>query len=313
MVEVAEVEYLKVHGRGAGIGELTDPVPDLRDRAGQPVSPQFVRLAADGGGAPGDLGVIPPAAHHLCRRVGHRPGLPADRRARVPHPAEGLAGVLDAVKRHVELVRVASREPGRALGPGAADEHRRAGPLGWLGQRRRVRDRVVLAAEAELLALRCRPQAGDDRELLLVPVEPLAQVRERDRVGGVLRAEPAGAETELHPAAAHVVDLGDRDRQRAGIPERGRAHQRAQPDARSLEGQARQRYPGVGRAGQPADVAHLEVVVGPEERVEAEILGRLRHPEQCLVVRALLRLGEDSQSHTDIFARAAGPVTRGSG
>ena len=46
-------------------------------------------------------------------------------------------------------------------------------------------------------------------ELLGVPVEPLAQVGERDRVGGVLGVEPAGAESELDPAAAHLVDLRD--------------------------------------------------------------------------------------------------------
>ena len=47
-------------------------------------------------------------------------------------------------------------------------------------------------------------------------------VGERDAVGGVLGLEPAGAEAELDPAAAHLVDLRDRDRERAGQPERRR-------------------------------------------------------------------------------------------
>ena len=45
--------------------------------------------------------------------------------------------------------------------------------------------------------------------------------------------------------------------------------------------------------GRPLAVAHVQVVVGPEERVEAELLGGLGHAQQLLVVGALLRLGED--------------------
>ncbi len=53
------------------------------------------------------------------------------------------------------------------------------------------------------------PHAGDDLELLLEPVEALAERRERDPVGLVFGVEPAGAEAELDPAAGHLVDLGD--------------------------------------------------------------------------------------------------------
>jgi hypothetical protein len=160
----------------------------------------------------------------------------------------------------------------------------------------------VLAAEVELLAVGGAPQPGDDRELLLEPLEPLPQRRERQGVGPVLGLVPAGAEAEVHPAAAHLVHLGDGDGQRARRPERGRRDQRAEPDPAGLAGQAGQRDPGVGRAGQAADAAHLEVVVGPEERVKAQVLGRLGHPQQGVVVRALLGLGEDAQSHGPILA-----------
>ena len=47
-------------------------------------------------------------------------------------------------------------------------------------------------------------------ELLLEPVEALAEGRERDAVGLVLGLVPARAETELDPAAAHLVDLRPR-------------------------------------------------------------------------------------------------------
>ena len=48
--------------------------------------------------------------------------------------------------------------------------------------------------------------------------------------------------------------------------------------------------PGSGRA-----LADALVVIGPEERVEAEPLGALRDREQLVVGRALLGLGEDAQ------------------
>ena len=52
-------------------------------------------------------------------------------------------------------------------------------------------------------------------ELLLQPVEALPQGGERDAVGGVLVVVPAGADAELDPAAAHLVDLGHGDGERA--------------------------------------------------------------------------------------------------
>ena len=75
-------------------------------------------------------------------------------------------------------------------------------------------------------------------------------VGERDAVGAVLAVEPARAQAELDPAAAHLVDLRDRDRERAGEPEGRRGHQRAEPDRVGVAGQAGQRHPGVGRSGQ---------------------------------------------------------------
>ncbi len=97
------------------------------------------------------------------------------------------------------------------------------------------------------------PQPGQDRELLLEPLEALAQRRERDPVGGVLRVEPAGAEAELDPSATHLVHLRDRDRdgERAGQPEGRRADEGPQPDRAGVAGQPGQGDPRVGGAGQP--------------------------------------------------------------
>ena len=120
--------------------------------------------------------------------------------------------------------------------------------------------------------------------------------RERHAVGGVLGVVPSGAETELDAPAAHGVHLRHLDGEQPGQPEGRRGHEGAQPDPVGLPGDAGQREPGVGRAGQ-AVAAHGEEVVGAEERVEAGGLGRLRHPQLLFVGRALLGLHEDAELH----------------
>ena len=67
-------------------------------------------------------------------------------------------------------------------------------------------------------------------ELLLESLEPLTRWRERDAVRVVLLLGPAGAEREGDAAPAHGVDLRDRDGERPRIPERRRAHHRAEAD-----------------------------------------------------------------------------------
>ena len=53
--------------------------------------------------------------------------------------------------------------------------------------------------------------------------------------------------------------------------------------------------PRIGRPGQPADAAHLEVVVAAEERAVPELLGAARDGEQVVVRGALLGLGEHAE------------------
>ena len=166
--------------------------------------------------------------------------------------------------------------------------------LDGLRQRRRVRQLVVGAGEVVGLADRRRPQPGDDLELLGELLEALLGVRERDAVGGVLLGEPAGADAQLDPAVAHRVDARDLDREHAGVAERHAGHQGAEPDGRGVAGEARQRGPGVGGPGH-ALAAHRQVVVGAEERTEAELLGGAGDGEEVVVRRALLRLGHHAE------------------
>ena len=153
-----------------------------------------------------------------------------------------------------------------------------------------------------------RPQAGDDGELLLEPVEALADRREGDAEGGVLLLEPARAQPELDPPAAHLVDPGDGHGERPGQPERGRADQGAEPDAAGVAGEPGEGGPGVGGPG-GAVAGHVQVVVGAEEAVEAQLLGGAGHREEVVVGRTLLGLGEDPEVHAPTLgggARARG-------
>ena len=128
--------------------------------------------------------------------------------------------------------------------------------------------------------------------------------RERDAVGGVLAVVPAGAEAELDPAAAHLVDARDRDRERARVPEGGRGDQRARAGScwsrrRGRRGWSRRRT--VRARPDPSPI--LQVVVGAEERVEAEVFRRLGDAAERGVAGPLLGLGEDPQSHAVLSSR----------
>ena len=64
----------------------------------------------------------------------------------------------------------------------------------------------------------------------------------------MLGLEPSGAETELDAPTGHRIDLCNADRERAGQPEGGCGHERAQAQPRRLPRQAGKREPRVGGA-----------------------------------------------------------------
>ena len=208
-------------------------------------------------------------------------------------PRELVAGDLLRHEREVELGGEGRGELGRAPLSEAADDHRRMRLLGRFRQRRRVRQPVVPAVVREPLPCRRLPETGDDGELLGESVEALAGVGELDAVRRVLGLEPPGPEPELDPPAAHLVDLGDLDREYAGIAEGRGGHQRAEPDRAGLPRDPGQGRPGIRRPGQTV-AAHVQVVVGAEERAEPEPLGALGDGDEVVVRGALLRLGEDA-------------------
>jgi hypothetical protein len=152
----------------------------------------------------------------------------------------------------------------------------------------------VLSAVVERLAQRRRPQPGEDLELLGEPVEALAQGRERDGVGLVFGLEPTGADTEFHTATAHLINLGHRDGQWSRVAEGRRRHHRAQSDGAGFPRQARERHPGIGRAGQPV-AGHRQIVVRPEKRRIARPVGGSGDRELIRVGAALLGFDEDAE------------------
>src|SRR5674476_1587795 len=95
------------------------------------------------------------------------------------------------------------------------------------------------------------PQQGATYDDLLA----VAQATERFGFDGFFRSD-------------HYLVMGDSD----GLPGPTDAWTTLAGLAREtgLAGQAGQRCPGVGRAGQPVGVPHHQVVVGSEEPVEAE-------------------------------------------
>ena len=136
---------------------------------------------------------------------------------------------------------------GVRLAPGAADDD--LGALDRPGDGRAVGELVVLAVEAEPLPRLGVPEAGEDRQLLVESVEPLAEAGERDAEVLVLALVPGGADAELGPAAAHLGDGRDLDRELAGKPEGGRVDERAEPDPLGLDGEARRAWSTSRSAG----------------------------------------------------------------
>ena len=88
--------------------------------------------------------------------------------------------------------------------------------------------------------------------------------------------EPASPESELYPAAAHVVDLRGLNGELAGMPERNGADKSADTHSFCLTREPGQSRPGVEWSGKAADLlSHLYVVVRREEALEAKGLGPL--------------------------------------
>ena len=130
----------------------------------------------------------------------------------------------------------------------------------WLRPRR---SRAVLVAGEH---------PADDLEVVAEPGEPLAGLGEAVAVGEPLVALPAGADPELHPAAADRVHRADHLGRERRVAERGADDDVAEPDPVRQRREGRQRGERLERdlVGRARD--GVEVVEQPD-RFEAESLG----------------------------------------
>ena len=104
MVEVGQVEHLKVHAFGAGLRVRADLGRHLTGRASEPDGQHGVRFPAERGGSPAERGLVLPADHCVSDRVGQRRRIAAGGLAGFPDAGEGGRGVLHGLERDVVLV-----------------------------------------------------------------------------------------------------------------------------------------------------------------------------------------------------------------
>ena len=212
MVEIVQIENLEVDPVGADAAETGQLGDHLIGRAAQTVLAQLGHLPSDRRRPPGDGGLVPAAAHHLGGRKDDRRRIATGLSAHASHPFELVTGFLERPEGAIELGAVTGRQAGRPARTPTSDDDRRAGLLDRLGQAGAVLHPVVATLETEELVVGDGPQPGDDGQLFIEPLETLAHRWEGNPVGGVFGLVPAGPEAELHPPAAHGVDLGHRRR-----------------------------------------------------------------------------------------------------
>ena len=122
-------------------------------------------------------------------------------------------------------------------------------------------------------------------------------IYELQAAAGRRLAEISGAESGMDAPSGHLLHGSDHLGVLAGCAEGHRTHERAEADAGGLTCEGRERDPRVRSTRARVSVAHEQVVIAPEERVEPEVLGATGDREELVVGGPLLGLGEDAQQH----------------
>jgi hypothetical protein len=162
----------------------------------------------------------------------------------------------------------------------------------------------VLPGVGERLVRRRPPHGDENLELLLESLEAFPHgLAEGEAVGGVFSLEPAGADTQVDAATAHLVDLGDLGGEDARVTEGDRGHERAEANRGRVPGEAGKVGPRLARSGLAGDITHLQEVVAAQEGVVAEFLGGDGYSAEHLVSGALLGLCENGGLHDSTLAR----------
>src|SRR5262249_51106821 len=132
------------------------------------------------------------------------------------------------------------------------------------------------------------PELRDDLEALRQPAGPLVCRPEVEPVRLVIAGEPAGADAEDEPAAAHLVDRRRHLREQGGGPVRVAGDEHADAETARLRRERRKERPALEtRPVLVAEDRH-EVVVDPRA-VEAERLRLLPRRQDLLPAGVLVR------------------------
>ena len=107
MVEVMQVEHLKIDPAATHIRVLANLVDDFVPRSGEAVVPQLVQVAANGCGAPTRLGLIPPGADCQGIAEGESGEVTPGRARHHTDILEQPSRLLDGHERQVEVRRIA--------------------------------------------------------------------------------------------------------------------------------------------------------------------------------------------------------------
>jgi hypothetical protein len=141
---------------------------------------------------------------------------------------------------------------------------------------------------------RLRPQRPDDRQGLLQPVGPVPAGAELQAQHGVLVLGPSGADAELQPAAAEMIDGHRHLRQDPRVAVGVADHRAADPDPGGQLGHRGQHGPGLEDRAVVALAESGEVIHDPAA-VEARLVGEPPEPAQLVDGRVLGELEAESQ------------------
>ena len=131
VLEIGEVEDLKVDPVDTGVDPTLERRRRLVDRPGGTVAAEFVGFAPDRRGPSRDAGLVDRRAHHHCRRPHHRGRIAVDALAGRDHTVALLDERLDGREREVELRCVLCGQCRRPLRSLATHDDRRAAR--WAG------------------------------------------------------------------------------------------------------------------------------------------------------------------------------------
>ena len=282
--------------------ELAEPLRRLLDRPDDAVGPVVLDHLRRRLVRPEQLGEAGSACLQLSLIASDQRGRHDRQQHRRRVAALGAAGLIQRAAQppaclgvaldRVVLVRPASRHRDRPRLAGAAHDQRHP-RLHRLGQGGGALDPVVPSGERRLGLL---PLAADDLELLGQQLHPLAQRRKREPERLVLGLVPARPQAQLDPPARDVVDGDGRARDQRRVAERDRRDHRPQPDPLGPHRDRPKGRPGVQGAAAVAAVAG-EVMVGPEQRLEAARLAGIGQRRPVVPGDVLLALDHEAEPH----------------